>query len=170
VPHDQLLGLYMKKWTILLLILFPGASMAGGIFIHSHNETSGRYAILDEFGETGVLYLSEEGSQKPVRDAFAYMKVPPINKETWKERMKAGEPPTLHTEIASQSAVIPKTKENDFSFLWSSNGQAVALLYKGQAIAFISLNEKYGFSKAVTKGSPIVNPWDKNLYELLFSK
>jgi hypothetical protein len=158
----------MKKLILLLFILLPGISMAEGIFIHSYNETSGRYAILDEFGKTGVLYLSEEGSQKPVKDAFAYMKEPPIDKETWKERMKAGEPPILHTEIASKNAVLPITNEKEFSFLWSSDGQAVALLYKGQAIAFISLHEKYGFSKAVTKESPIVNPWDQNMYEQLF--
>jgi hypothetical protein len=165
-----MLGLNMKKSILLLLILFSGISMAEGIFIHSYNETSGRYAILEEYGEAGMLYLSEEGGQKPAKDAFAYMMVPPIDKETWKERMKGGGPPVLHAEIASQSAVITTTKEKDFSFLWSNNGQAVALLYKGEAIAFISINEKYGFSKAVTEKSPIVNPWDQHLYEQLFTK
>jgi len=144
--------------------------MAEGIFIHSYNNISERYAILDEFGKTGMLYLSEKGNQKPAKDAFAYMKEPPIDKELWKEKMKVGEPPVLHAEIASQSAVMSVTNENDFTFLWANNGQAVALLYKNQAIAFISLDEKYGFSKAVIEESPIVSPWNQNLYEQLFQK
>jgi len=142
--------------------------MAGGLFIHSYNESSERYAILDEFEKTGVLYLSEKGSQKPQKDAFAYMQTLPIDKEVWKERMRAGEPPTLHTEIASNQAVITNTRKEDFSFKWSISGEAVALLYKGNPIAFIDLNEKYGFSKAVIAESPIVNPWDNMLYEKIF--
>jgi len=142
--------------------------MAEGLFIHSYNKVSERYAILDEFGDTGVLYLSEVGSQKPIKDAFAYMRADPIDEETWKERMRAGEPPVLSTAIASKDAVIPEAKESDFNFLWSANGQAVALLFQGRPIAFISLNEKYGFSRAVAKESPIVKPWNQSLYEKLF--
>jgi hypothetical protein len=160
----------MKIGILFLLTILPGITMSEGIFIHSYNEVSGRYAILDEHDKTGVLYLSEEGSQKPVKDAFAYMQEPPIEKEIWTEKMKAGESPVLHTEIASETAVIPITKNNEFSFLWANNGLAVALLYKGKEIAFISLNEKYGFSKAVTKESPIVNLWNQSLYEQLFKQ
>jgi hypothetical protein len=36
-------------------------------------------------------------------------------------------------------------------------------------MAFISLNEKYGFSKAVKGESPIVNPWGEALYDDLFN-
>lgn len=150
--------------------MLPGIAMAEGVFIHSYNEISGRCAILGKVGKTGVLYLSEEGSQKPVKDAFTYMQDSPVDKETWKENMKAGEPSALNTEIASETTVIPVAKDNELLLLWENNGQAVALLFKGKAIAFISLNEKYGLSKAVTKESSIVNPWNQGLYEQLFKK
>ncbi len=160
----------MYALRLLISLLFSGTVMAEGIFIHSYNEQSDRFAILDEFGKTGVLYLSQQGNQKPEKDAFAYMQEPPIDQETWKEKMRAGEPPTLHTGIASENAVIPKTKESDFSFIWSNNGQSVALIYQGNAIAFIASNEKYGFSKAISKESAISNPWNQTLYESLFGK
>jgi hypothetical protein len=158
-----------KNVMLLIAILYSGVTMAENMFIHSYNTVSERYAILDEFGNTGVLYLSEKGSQKPEKDALAYMQVSPIDEETWKEKMRAGEPPVLHIGIASKEAVIAITKENDFSFRWSNDGQAVALIYKGKAITFISLSEKYGFSKAVIKDTKIVKPWDQSLYEQLFN-
>jgi len=142
--------------------------MAEGLFIHSFNEVSKRYVILDEQNDSAIMYLSEVGIQKPAKDAFAYMRVEPVDFPTWEKRMKAGEPPILHSDIASKQAVITNTKESDFSFKWSTNGESVALFYMNKPIAFISLTEKYGFSKAVTKNSPIVNSWDEKLYTKLF--
>lgn len=142
--------------------------MAEGIFINSYNSLSDRYAILDEQDESAVLYLSEKGSQRPIKDAFAYMRIEPIDIDSWKDRMKAGEPPVLHKELASEQAVILTTKESDFSFTWSNDGDAVSLRYLNQPIAFISIDETFGFSKSVVKDSPVVNLWNEELFSSLF--
>lgn len=149
-------------------IVFSGVSMAEGIFIHSHNDLSDRFAILDEQSESAVLYLSEKGTQKPIKDAFAYMRIEPVDFDSWKSRMENGEPPVLHKELASDNALIKNTKESDFSFVWSSDGNSVALLYQKKPITFISITEEYGFSKSVVKDSPIVNLWNQELYGSLF--
>ncbi|EPM7912004.1 hypothetical protein ACTQ76_004676 [Vibrio alginolyticus] len=47
--------------------------MSEGLFLSSYNEVSERYAILDEFEESGVLYLTKPQTQKPERDAVAYI-------------------------------------------------------------------------------------------------
>lgn len=143
--------------------------MSEGIFIHSHNSISDRFAILDEQSESAVLYLSEKGSQKPLKDAFAYMRITPIDIDSWKDRMKAGEPPVLHKELASEQAFIPRTKESDFDFVWSDDGDSISLLYFRKPIVFISMSEEYGFSKSVVKDSPIVNQWNEELYGSLFN-
>jgi hypothetical protein len=143
--------------------------MSEGLFLHSFNEVSERFAILDEYGKTGVLYLSEAGSQKPEKDAFAYMLIDPISKVEWKERMLAGEPPILHNELVSETAILRNTHESDFGFLWAPDGLSVALIYKDSPIAFTSLNSKYGYSKAVNENSPIVNVWDGELFAQLFN-
>lgn len=142
--------------------------MAEGIFINSYNSLSDRYAILDEQDESAMLYLSEKGSQRPIKDAFAYMRIEPIDIDSWKDRMKAGEPPVLHKELASKQAVILTTKESDFSFIWSNDGDAVSLRYLNQPIAFISIDETFGFSKSVVKDSPVVNLWNEELFSSLF--
>lgn len=159
-----------RNIIFVCVVLASGTVMAEGLFIHSYNESSKRFAILDELDESAVLYLSESGSQKPIKDAFAYMRIPPIDIETWKKRMRAGGPPVLHTEIASNDAVIAISKESDFNFLWSKTGNDVSLTYRGKPIAFISLNEQYGYSKAASKTSPVVNPWDQKLYDVIFEQ
>jgi hypothetical protein len=163
----------MNKYVnlvLLLLLLFSGCVMAEGIFIHSYNEQSNRFAILDELDESAILYLSEIGSQKPEKDAFAYMRVEPLELSVWKDWMSNGKPPVLHFEIASKEAIITFSKELDFSFLWTVDGESVALLHNKIPIAFIYKNEKYGYSKAVSKSSPIVNVWNQDLYDKLFIK
>jgi hypothetical protein len=158
----------LRNLVFICTLFFSGVGMAEGIFINSYNSLSDRYAILDEQDESAVLYLSEKGSQRPIKDAFAYMRIEPIDIDSWKDRMKAGEPPVLHKELASEQAVILTTKESDFSFTWSNDGDAVSLRYLNQPIAFISIDETFGFSKSVVKDSPVVNLWNEELFSSLF--
>ncbi|MCX2781522.1 hypothetical protein OQJ46_00780 [Microbulbifer thermotolerans] len=144
--------------------------MADGIFIYSYSETSQRFVILDELGEVAFIYLSEKGSQKPEKDALAYMRITPPKEVSWKEMAEAGKPPILSEEYASSMAVLQESKESHFAFKWSVDGESAALLYKGSPIAFISSESEYGYSKAVSKSNPISSPWDQNLYEQIFGK
>ena len=79
-----------------------------------------------------------------------------------------GEPPTLHKGQVSKIAIIEKASEQDFSFLWSTDGNSVALLYRSEPIAFVTQSKKYGFSKAVVSDSPVVSAWDSTLFVQLF--
>ncbi|MEZ9017880.1 hypothetical protein AB6E79_13230 [Vibrio lentus] len=158
----------MKQIIFILCTLMSGVVMSEGLFLNSYNEVSERYAILDEADQSGVLYLTTPETQKPERDAVAYIQYAPVSEETWKQKTRAGEPPLLHERLASEVAVIAKTAEQDFSFLWSVDGHSVALLYKNEPIAFVTQNEKYGFSKAVVSDSPIVSVWDSEKFNELF--
>lgn len=142
--------------------------MSEGLFLNLYNEVSERYAILDEADHSGVLYLTAPETQKPERDAVAYIQYDPVSEETWKQKIRAGEPPQLHERLVSEVAVIAKTVEQDFSFLWSVDGHSVALLYKNEPIAFVTQSEKYGFSKAVVSDSPLVFVWDSERFSELF--
>ncbi len=158
----------MRKLLLLFTILYSGNALSEPLFLTSYNSVSERFAILDEFANAGVLYLTKKRTQEPERDAFAYMMIELIEHETWKKRMQEGEPPLLSKSIASGSSVIKGTKESGFSFAWSTDGESVALLYKGTPIALSTIKHKYGFSKAVIKETPIVNPWDEQTYNEIF--
>jgi hypothetical protein len=53
------------------------------------------------------------------------------------------------------------------SFLWSDNGQSVAVLVNGEPMGFILEDKFCGYSKAV-KNSEIMNPWDEELFQKTF--
>ncbi|MGR5130612.1 hypothetical protein [Photobacterium swingsii] len=144
--------------------------MAEEIFVHSYSEISDRYAILDDNETVAFLYITKVGMQAPERDALAYMRITPPKEVSLKELIDKGEPPILPSKYASDSAVILSPVESSFSFVWSEDGDAVSLLYGGNAIVFLSVNEPLGFSKAAAQDSPLVKQWDQSKYEQIFQK
>ncbi|RZU38688.1 hypothetical protein EV700_2623 [Fluviicoccus keumensis] len=146
------------------------SSNANEIFIHSHNPTSNRFAILEDNESIAFLYLTEVGTQRPIKDAVAYSRHPLALKVDWEKIKEKGDTPPLSKDVASSEAVIANPSEVEFSFKWSSDGNAVALLRNGKPIAFASASEKYGFSKAISKPSPLANAWDQGLYEVTFGE
>ncbi len=62
--------------------------MSEGLFLSSYNKVSDRYAILDEFDQSGVLYLTKPETQKPERDAVAYIQYAPVSEDAWKQKMR----------------------------------------------------------------------------------
>lgn len=164
----------MRRAALLALIWIPlvdvSIAMAEDIFIHSHNPVSGRFAILDDNGTVAFLYLTARGTQKPERDAIAYMRVPPPETVDWEEVAKNGDPPLLSRAIASAEAVLATPSAANFSFRWSEDGEAAVLLHKGRPMALVSASEKRGHSKAAAKENSLTDPWNEKLYESLFHK
>ncbi|NHQ85562.1 hypothetical protein HA050_05450 [Iodobacter sp. HSC-16F04] len=144
--------------------------MAKDIFISSHNAISNRFAIFEDNEKIAFMYLTESGSQKPVKDAIAYSRIPPIAKVDWDRIKQYGDAPLLEQSMASSDAVIANPLEKDCSFRWSKDGHAVAILRNGKPIAFTSATERFGFSKAVSKLSHLANVWDQKKYESFFCK
>lgn len=168
---DITLGLAMFRATLIALSLFSSsAAVAKDIFIHSHNAVSDRLAVFEDDEKIAYLYLTKSGTQKPEKDAVAYSRVPLAEKIDWEHIKKTGDAPSLTRDIASPAAIIKNPKENEFSFKWSADGQAVALIRNGTPIAFASMADKFGYSRAVAKPSPLANPWDQKRYDALFSK
>lgn len=146
------------------------SSYAKDIFIHSHHEASNRFGIFEDNEETAFLYLTEAGTQRPIKDAVAYSRKSPVEKVDWEKIEESGDAPPLWKDISSDTAVVESPNETEFSFKWSADGNAIALLRNGIPIAFVSTTEKYGFSKAVSKPSPLANPWSQQRYESIFGK
>lgn len=160
----------MRTFSIILLVAVPMISMADDIFITSHNTSSNRYAVFEDNEKVAYLYLTEAGKPKPIKDAIAYSRVPPVSKINWKKIKKTGDIPPLTRDVASAQGVIQSPSEDEFSFKWSAQGNAVALLRNGKPIAFTSSSEKFGYSRAVTKSSRLAYAWDQNKYAAIFGK
>lgn len=142
--------------------------MTEDIFIYSHNAKSDRFAILDDNETVAFLYLTHRGTQKPEKDAIAYMRITPLTQADWNEMAKTGKAPLLSQEFATGEAVIANPSAEDFSFHWSQDGETAALKYRGRSIALVSTLEKRGYSRSVSKASALANPWSDSVYESLF--
>jgi len=162
----------MFRKLIFMCFLFNAINVcAEGISIRSYNEESTRYALFKEFDESGILTLSQKGNVNSVKTAISYMKIEPVAISQWRKLKKTRTGwRYIYASIASKEAIIRDAKKEDFSFLWSDNGNAVALLFKSNPIAFVTMGEKYGFSKAVNRKNSIVNPWNQRFYETIFNK
>jgi len=154
----------------VVLAASSGTAVAQDIFLQSRHPASKRMAVLDDDGRTAFLYLTQAANRKPVKDAVVYSRVPPVDAVDWARIKQTGETPQLSKAVASSSAVIAVPKTTEFTFRWSADGHSVAVLRNGVPLAFVSMQERFGFSKAVAIASPLANPWDQARYVALFGK
>jgi hypothetical protein len=160
----------MKRLFVALLFSFGASAMAQGLFLQSRHEVSKRFAVFEDDERVAYLYLTKPGTQQPEKDAIAYSRIEPVDRVEWEAIKKTGGTPMLMKELASEAAVVKMPIEQEFSFKWSRDGNAIALLRNGAPIAFASASEQFGYSKAVAKASPLANAWDQVKYESLFPK
>lgn len=161
----------MHLWISTFLILLAShAAMAEEIFLDSQSPVSKRYAVLEDNGTIAFLYLTEPGVPKPMKDAVVYMRIPPIEAVDWERIKKTGDTPLLRRDLASLNAVIKDPKASEFTFKWSTDGESVAVLRNGHPLAFASVKERFGYSRAVSVSSPLANAWDQVRYSGLFGQ
>lgn len=144
--------------------------MANEIFFTSTNALSDRTAILEDDERVAYLYLTAAGTQQIARDVILYMRVEPVGRSEWEAARNARSAPVLTRDIPSGAAVIANPEPSGFAFVWNGDGSAVAVLYHGVPIAFTSMAERFGYTKAVSTSSPLACAWDEARYASLFEE
>lgn len=139
------------------------------IFLESSNPKTGRKAVFEDNGASSWLYLLVDSGQGIEKDSFVYSPIPPATTFNLSE-VEQGAAPILYKEIASSSAYMEIDSESEISFIWSEVNNSVAILIKGEPIAFISDEDQRGYSKSLSKESFFGNPWNQEKYDQLFKK
>ena len=137
--------------------------MADEIFISDVHPLSKRWAILDDNGNSAWLYLTVPGEQQPEKYAFAYSPVPPVEALNI-DAIQRGEPPILTTALASEDAVITGLDTAQVNFLWSADGESLALAYQGRLLAMIVAGSERGYSAALSREGEFGLPWDEAVF------
>lgn len=150
------------------LLLSAAPCSAQGIYLQSTHPASKRAAILEDDGHVAYLYLSAPGTFTPEREVVVYSRKPPVPNVDWWELSKSGETAPIWREIASREAVIAHPRPEEFTFRWAADGEAVALVRAGRALAFASAAAPQGYSRAVAKPSTLALPWDRRQFESTF--
>lgn len=169
-PILKTTNLVVRSIATFGLLVVVNIAMADQIFLNSKNALSGRTAILEDDGQVAYLYLTAPSSTKIERDVILYMRIQPITEGEWKKIMATKSTPRLPINMASTTAVIEDPAEREFEFRWSQDGSAVAALRHGVPLAFTSVNERLGYSKAVAVTSPFASLWEQAKYDEVFDK
>ena len=138
------------------------------IFLKAQNQLSKRFCIFHDDGESGWLYVTAPEDEKTVADAFAYNRIDPISNSKLKDYTDG--PPPICASHASINAKIEHPHSDQISFVWSTDGESVALLYGTDPIAMIIDPKKYGFSKGIAVDGPWGYPWDQARYNKHFAE
>jgi hypothetical protein len=136
------------------------------LFLETQHPSSGRLAILDDDGTSAWLYLRESGSAMPSADAWVYNRVPapPIAAI----QSYRGRPPPAAQGYASESALCPEPAKHEWSFLWSSDGQSIAVCKDGVPVACIVAEKKGGYSRELIQDGPWGHPWSDEIFDATF--
>jgi hypothetical protein len=136
------------------------------LFRDDEHPVSGRFAVLEDDGTSIWLYLTESGTRKPVSDAWVYNRVAPPPMEAIKSYR--GGPPPAAQGYASESALCEDPLACEWSFVWSSDGDAVAAVKDGQPVALIVVGQPGGYSRELVQDGPWGHPWSDELYRQKF--
>jgi hypothetical protein len=100
-----------------------------------------RHAVIEDDGEVAYLYLTEPGRQNVVASALIYSR---IN--------------------------FPDPTAYDWTFLWSNEGESVAVLADGRPLACIVGAVGPGYSRGLEAASSLGHAWDDTTFARVFRR
>lgn len=137
------------------------------LFLEHQHAASRRFGVLEDDGKSIWLYITEPDSRKPTGDAWVYNRIAaPPAKDIPSYR---GGPPPAAEGYASTTALCRSPEKHEWSFLWSSDGESVAILRDGEPVACIISGKKGGFSRELIKDGPWGHPWSDELFQETFA-
>ncbi|MFN0019609.1 MAG: hypothetical protein ACKVP0_15220 [Pirellulaceae bacterium] len=136
------------------------------LFLEHENRESGLLAVLEDNGTSAWLYISEADSRKPMGDAWVYNRIAAPPAEAIKSYR--GGPPPAAQGYAIADALCEDPSSHEWSFLWSADGESVAVAKDGEPVAFIIAGQKGGYSRELVKDGPWGHPWSEKLFRSKF--
>lgn len=136
------------------------------LFLESQHAVSRRFVVMEDDGTSAWLYLTEPETRKPVGDAWVYNRIPaPPTSEIKSYR---GGPPPAAIGYASDTALCDSPFEHEWSFIWASDGHAVAVAKQGVPVACIVADQKGGYSRELIKDGPWGHVWSDAEFKRVF--
>jgi hypothetical protein len=132
------------------------------LFLAEQHPVSGRQATFADDGTSAWLYLSEAGTPKVIADAWVYNRVPPPPLSEVRS-YRPGPPPAAEG-YAAPEALCANPSAHRWSLVWSADGESIALLRDGIALALIARAERPGYSRFLCKTGPWGSVWDEELF------
>jgi hypothetical protein len=136
------------------------------LFQTEQHPMSRRNATIEDDGICAWLYLTEPATTRPIADVWVYNRIesPPM------EQIPSfrPSPPPAAAGYASEMARLLTPLQSNWTFIWSSNGDSVALFRDDEPHAFILAGQKLGYCRLLVKDGPWGKIWDEKVFEATF--
>lgn len=140
--------------------------MEDDLFLSQQHPYSRRWAIIEDDGTTGWLYLTAPDSTKPVAHCWLYNRI----KAPAGRIFGRGDTPIVPADFLVDSAPFPAPPATSVHFRWTHDGQGVAVLLDKVLVGYIAKPGGSGYSKNLKSSGPYGSPLDYSAYTQVFGE
>lgn len=145
----------------------------GEFWMSSEHTSSGRAAAVADEGDSVWLYVTEPGGDRIVAGCWLFNRVPAPGGDDVEARAAEyearGEPPPAPGEVVGHEARLDGPLEGGrVRFVWSTDGESVAVSIDGELAGFVAGGEPGGYSAQLRVECAWGRPLDLTLYAELF--
>jgi peptidyl-tRNA hydrolase, PTH1 family len=138
------------------------------VLLQEQHAGSGRHAVFEDSGAALWLYLTKPNLPEPEFDVWVYNRIPAPEPDLIKN-FKGQPPPAAKTVLDDLETTTRKPSDFTWSFVWSEDGNSVALFADKDPVAFIAASLNSGFNKHLIADCPWGKSWSAPTFAELFS-
>ncbi|MBI5029075.1 MAG: hypothetical protein HZB51_01010 [Chloroflexi bacterium] len=136
------------------------------LFLTDQHPLSRRSAVLEDDGTSAWLYLTQPNLQMPIADVWVYNRIPAPSMKIIPSYRDG--PPPAPVGYAHNTALCRDPGTHEWSFIWSADGESVAIAKDGLPVACIISAQKSGHSRELLKDGPWGMTWSEELFRHTF--
>lgn len=133
-----------------------------GPYLSCHSKASGPHATLEDDGYSAWRYLTSQSKYEVIADAFLYSRVELPEFRVMPLRRSG--PPLLPRRFATSAAVQRSVPEESLRIEFSADGNSAVVFLRREPWAFVTCDQRCGYSKRLSVAGPFGHPWDEQLY------
>lgn len=141
--------------------------MAGELVYSATDTGSRRSVIVARETDAVWCYLTGPGSMSPVADCWLFNLVDAPETLLDYQNIEGVPPATARLTSQPSAMVLPTTDE--FSAVWSPDGEAAAVAVRDRVLAFMLASEEHGYCRYLAVASPYGKPFDTSLFSATFA-
>jgi hypothetical protein len=137
----------------------------GQPFHSEQHPLSRRWAVFEDDGVSGWLYLTAPNEERPIADCWVYNRIPASTAETSRAYMERGSAPPASAEYIDSEAHYTGAEQPLVQFVWAGDGESVAVLIDHLTLGAIIAGggPGGGFSRHLTRPGPWGKPWNESV-------
>jgi hypothetical protein len=133
------------------------------LFLSAWSAESDRTAVVAEEEGSVWLYLTEPGGDQPAHDCWLFNTPDAPDEPDLQRYEQARVPPPAPRRMIEPEGVREIPTEGSWEFVWSDDGETVAVSHDDEILGIITAESERGFSRYLRDSGAWGNAWDDEL-------